>query len=117
MALQRMRVRKPTRLILDALARANPGAPMWGYRIWAETGLALGTIYPQLELLEAAGHVRGYREASAAAGRPRRRLYELTDTGHELAVEAQTVLARRFAVPGGGLRAALDSFAGMVRGR
>jgi DNA-binding PadR family transcriptional regulator len=89
---------------------------MWGFRICRETGLGLATIYPQLELLEAAGHVRGYREASPSAGQPRRRLYELTGTGHELAAETRAALAHRSSASGGDHRSCWDRVAGFVRG-
>ncbi len=97
---------RPMPLVLDALARSSQDDPAWGYRICEETGLGSGAVYPVLEKLEVAGHVRGYWEASPPAGRTRRRFYELTGTGRELATRAQTALAYRSHVSGHGLRPA-----------
>ncbi len=88
MAPPRIRMTTTTRLVLDALLRAGPGEPMWGYRLCEQTGLGSGTVYPILERLETAGHVRAHWETPRPADRPPRRFYELTGTGRELASQA-----------------------------
>ena len=55
------------------------------------SGLPSGTVYPALRRMEAWGHVSSEwedEEAAHAQGRPRRRLYTLSDTGLALAARA-----------------------------
>lgn len=112
------RLRKPTRLVLGALARSGPDHPAWGYRLCEETGLGPEAVYPCLERLEAAGHVHGYQEAHPPLGRPSRRFYELTSTGHELFVKAQAAPVRWSPVSGRRFRPAPRAgAAGPLRGR
>ena len=47
----RIRMTTPVRMVLDALAHADPDAPLWGYKLTEVTGLGSGTIYPILERL------------------------------------------------------------------
>ena len=88
----------PTRLVLYALLHAPAEAPMWGYRLCEETGLGSGTVYPILERLEAAGHVRAYWEEPRPSDRPPRRFYELTGTGSQLAMAAPPMPAPRWRI-------------------
>jgi PadR family transcriptional regulator, regulatory protein PadR len=92
----RIRLTTPVRLVLDVLAHAKSDEPVWGYRLCEITFLGSGTIYPILERLEAAEHVRAYWEEPRPADRPPRRFYELTGTGRELAAEAMRVPVRRW---------------------
>lgn len=96
MAPPRIRLTTPVRHVLEAFAHAQSGDPLWGYRLCEITTLGSGTIYPILERLEAAGHVRAYWEEPRPADRPPRRFYELTGTGRELAAEALRVPVRRW---------------------
>jgi PadR family transcriptional regulator PadR len=62
-------------------------------RIRAESGsrslTAHGTLYKALARLEGFGLLRSqWEDGAAAEGRPRRRLYELTDQGAEVAEQA-----------------------------
>ena len=79
----------PVRMVLDALAHADPDAPLWGYKLTEITGLGSGTIYPIMERLEAGKYVSARVETPRPADRPPRRFYELTGTGCELVASAQ----------------------------
>jgi len=82
-----LRVTHPTALVLVALARGV----RHGFDILDATGLKSGTVYPILRRLEDAGLVRSRWEAvqhARDAGRPPRRLYELTGAGAEALEEA-----------------------------
>ena len=94
MAAPRIRMTTPVRMVLDALAQANPDAPLWGYKLTELTGLGSGTIYPIMERLESGGYVSARVETPRPADRPARRFYELTGTGLELAANARTSRAR-----------------------
>lgn len=83
------RMTTPVRLVLDALAHADPDDPLWGYKLSELTGLGSGTIYPIMERLESGGYVTARVETPRPADRPPRRFYELTGTGRELAARAQ----------------------------
>lgn len=75
-----------TALVLTAL---DAGC-RYGFDVMDATGLPSGTVYPLLRRLDDAGAVRSEWEERAEArerGRPRRRLYRLTDEGRR-AVEA-----------------------------
>jgi PadR family transcriptional regulator, regulatory protein PadR len=78
----------PIRLVLDALAHADPDDPLWGYKLTELTGLGSGTIYPILERLEAGMYVSARVETPRPGDRPPRRFYELTGTGRQLAATA-----------------------------
>ncbi len=76
------RMTLPTALILGAIA----SGARYGFDIMDATGLPSGTVYPALRRLEGAGLLVARWEAAReaeAAGRPRRRLYELTGAGVE----------------------------------
>jgi DNA-binding PadR family transcriptional regulator len=55
-----------------------------GFEIASKAGLKLGTVYGVLMGFEQDGVVSSAWEEDAPAGRPRRRLYRLTERGHEL---------------------------------
>lgn len=86
----------PTAVALTAIDRGH----RYGFEIMDVTGLPDGTVYPILRRLESRGQLVGRWEDEATAfeqGRPARRYYELTASGHE-------ALAR-----------ALDRYPGLVR--
>jgi PadR family transcriptional regulator, regulatory protein PadR len=85
----------PVRMVLDALAHADPDAPLWGYKLIELTGLGSGTIYPIMERLEAAGHVSARVETPRPSDRPPRRFYELTGAGRALAASTVAANARQ----------------------
>ena len=81
-----------TALILGAM---RDGA-RYGFDIMDVTGLPSGTVYPALRRLEANGSLRSTWEPAAAAleaGRPRRRVYEITPDGAALLPAAREKLA------------------------
>jgi len=73
------RVTGSTIAVLDALLSHDE--PVWGLLLAREVGKAPGGIYPILNRLETAGWVVPRWEDDAEPGRPRRRLYVLTDIG------------------------------------
>ena len=78
--------------VLKALAEGN----RFGLAVMRATGLPSGTVYPALARAEESGFVRGGWEQgddSKGIGRPRRRYYELTDTGREALQQELTRLA------------------------
>ena len=87
-----VRITHATALILQALASGL----RHGFQIMEVTGLASGTVYPVLRRLEKEEAVESEwedRDEAAAAGRPRRRIYQLTSSGQELAARARERLA------------------------
>jgi PadR family transcriptional regulator PadR len=86
-----IRMTHPTALILTALAAGY----RFGFDIMDATGLPSGTVYPALRRMQEARLVRSTWESEKAAHqdrRPRRKLYELTSSGHEAVSEAQARL-------------------------
>ena len=83
------RMTLPTQLVLRALL-ADPAQEMYGLQICTEAGLPSGTIHPILARLEHLGWVQSRWEDidTHAEGRPRRRYYQLTRDGAELACDA-----------------------------
>lgn len=75
-----------TQAVLLALAERFD-ADHYGLDLMKRTHLQSGTLYPVLIRLESHGLVRSSWEDidPAAAGRPRRRLYRLTEEGIQLA--------------------------------
>jgi PadR family transcriptional regulator, regulatory protein PadR len=73
-------------LVLRAML-AEPSREMYGLEIGGEAGLPSGTVHPILARLEGAGWAQSCWEDTdpAAAGRPRRRYYKLTQDGAERA--------------------------------
>ena len=76
------RITAPTIKVLGALM-ANTHAELSGSDISRPTSLASGTLYPILMRLEDAGWLssRWESENPRDLGRPRKRLYKLTETG------------------------------------
>lgn len=75
--------------VLQAVSQGHK----FGFDIMDATELPSGTVYPALRRLEAGGLVASAWEEDASsrkAGRPRRRYYQLTRTGREQLVEAET---------------------------
>ena len=89
------RMTLPTQLVLRALL-ADPARPLYGLEICQLAGLPSGTIHPILARLEAVEWVGSVWEDidPAQEGRPRRRYYNLSPRGAELARDA---LARVYA--------------------
>ena len=86
-----MRLTHATSLILRAVASGY----RHGFEIMEASGLPSGTVYPALRRMESWGHVESQwedEEAAHAEGRPRRRLYALTESGLALAGEASARL-------------------------
>ncbi len=101
-----IRLTQSTALVLAALAAGH----RHGFSIMEATGLPSGTVYPVLRRLEGEGAVSSMwegEEAAKAAGRPRRRTYDLTPHGHGAAGAVAERLAptglfleRRTSAPG-----------------
>ena len=90
------RMTLPTALILGTIAE---GA-RYGFDIMDATGLPSGTVYPALRRLEARGCLKSsWEDARSAleAGRPRRRVYQITRAGKALLPAARAKLE---ALPG-----------------
>ena len=69
-------------LVLQA-CRERPGVRLYGYDLMHATGVASGTLYPLLRRFEEGGWLTSQWEKAdpTEEGRPRRRLYRLTDEG------------------------------------
>jgi DNA-binding PadR family transcriptional regulator len=79
-----IRMTQATAFVLRALATGH----RHGFEIMEVTGLASGTVYPVLRRLEGERAVTSTWEDEAearSAGRPRRRVYDLTGHGERLA--------------------------------
>ncbi len=79
---QNVRLSLQTLKVLEAFLE-DPSAELAGADVNRRSGIASGTLYPNLLRLEAAGWLASRWEAidPSKAGRPRRRLYRLTRTG------------------------------------
>lgn len=87
-----VRLTHATALILQALATGR----RHGFQIMEVTGLASGTVYPVLRRLEREKAVQSEwedEEIASEAGRRRRRIYRLTESGRLLAERARQRLA------------------------
>ena len=87
-----VRLTHTTALILQALASGS----RHGFQIMDVTGLPSGTVYPVLRRLEKEEAVDSEWEdadEASTAGRRRRRVYQLTDSGLRLAARARERLA------------------------
>ena len=95
-----IRMTQATTLVLRALAMGH----RHGFDIMDVTGLASGTVYPVLRRLERERAVASTwedEEVAREAGRPRRRIYSLTERGEEHAAEAERRLEGALGVLGG----------------
>jgi PadR family transcriptional regulator, regulatory protein PadR len=83
------RMTLPTQVVLKVLLR-DPSKPMYGLMIGEAAGLASGTVHPILARLERLGWLESsWEEANPSeSGRPRRRYYNLTTDGAEMARNA-----------------------------
>jgi PadR family transcriptional regulator len=83
------RMSSQTLAILAAML-SDADRPWYGLELSHSAGLRTGTVYPALARLERAGWLASRWEAidPHVAGRPRRRLYELTGDGRARAQEA-----------------------------
>lgn len=65
----------------------GPQEGLAGSDIWKALGLLTGTVYPILLRLDSAGWLKSDWEKVPASelGRPRKRIYQLTPTGHDKA--------------------------------
>ncbi|MER5667453.1 PadR family transcriptional regulator [Streptomyces mirabilis] len=93
-----------TQLVLRALLE-DPAKQRYGLELCELAGLPSGTIYPILARLERVGWVGSTWEDPAvheAAGRPRRRFYQVTEGGAEKArlALAHAYRARKQPLPG-----------------
>lgn len=79
---QNVRLSLQTLKVLEAFLE-DPSAELAGADVNRRSGIASGTLYPNLLRLEAAGWLVSRWETidPSRAGRPRRRLYRLTRTG------------------------------------
>jgi PadR family transcriptional regulator len=70
-------------ILAEILDDPDPTRPRYGLELGQAAGLKSGTLYPALARLERAGWLKSYWEEvdPREAGRPRRRMYELTGTG------------------------------------
>ncbi len=87
-----IRLTHATALILQAIATGK----QHGFQIMEVTGLPSGTVYPVLRRLEREDAVSSMwenPEEATAAGRRRRRVYELTESGQHVAELARQRLA------------------------
>ena len=87
-----IRLTQATALILRALATGHHH----GFEIMEVSGLPSGTVYPVLRRLERELAVESEWEGEAVAhdaGRPRRRVYRLTESGQQWAERARQRLA------------------------
>lgn len=92
---QNVRLSLQTLKVLEAFLD-DPSAELAGADVNRRSGIASGTLYPNLLRLEAAGWLVSRWETidPSRAGRPRRRLYRLTRTGLARASEVFTSFGR-----------------------
>ena len=94
------RMTLPPALILGAIAE---GA-RYGFDIMDATGLPSGTVYPALRRLETRGCLKSSWEnarSALEAGRPRRRVYQITRSGKALLPAARAKLETLPGLAGG----------------
>ena len=86
-----VRMTQITALVLRAVAAGH----QYGFDVMEACAMPSGTVYPALRRLERAGLLRSGWEDEAtasAAGRPRRRTYQLTGRGLRVIPEAEAKL-------------------------
>jgi DNA-binding PadR family transcriptional regulator len=87
-----IRMTHATALLFEALAAGH----RYGFDLMEVTEQPSGTVYPALRRMERRGLIASRWEPddeARAAGRPRRRLYELTREGRVLLAEADAKLS------------------------
>ncbi|MFI6078890.1 PadR family transcriptional regulator [Actinoplanes sp. NPDC051343] len=94
-------ITRVTAPLLDVLAYFlaafdNGNTPVYGWALMRDLKRSGPTVYGVLDRLEDAGFIASYWEENPEAGRPRRRLYELTPNG---TIEARQLLAERRPAP------------------
>jgi DNA-binding PadR family transcriptional regulator len=88
-----IRITGPLLDILEAFLRAwQEKEDLYGWAIMKAVKRSGPTVYGVLDRLEDAGWITGTWEPDPEPGRPPRRLYQLTPTGH---VETEKLLAER----------------------
>ena len=95
-----VRMTQVTALVMRAVA----GGYRYGFDIMEASGLPSGTVYPALRRLERALYLRSSWESedeAHAQGRPRRRMYALTERGRAAMPEAEARLADALRMLGG----------------
>ena len=88
-----IRMTQVTAMVLRAVAAGR----RYGFDVMEACGLPSGTAYPALRRLEGAGLLRSTWENdddARVAGRPRRRIYAVTDRGRAALPAAEARLAR-----------------------
>lgn len=100
-----MRMSSTTLAVLAAFLNAAP-APRYGLELMKEADVKSGSLYPILDRLEDEGWVVGeWEETTAqAAGRPRRRYYQLTAQGVVSATQEVQRARARLGTGSGALR-------------
>jgi PadR family transcriptional regulator PadR len=85
---EKIRISGPTLKLLKLLLE-NPSQGRSGAEISKITKLGSGTMYPLLQRLEIARWIEGDWEnvEPSEVGRPKRRLYKLTRSGHAAAIK------------------------------
>ncbi|MFI5494186.1 PadR family transcriptional regulator [Actinoplanes sp. NPDC051859] len=102
-----LRMTIPRLLALRAFLE-DPGQERYGLDLAAEAGLEPGTVYPILVAFEVAGWLTSREEDidAHAAGRPKRRYYQLTAAGVTAARDAVAAAEKRRSARGGARRLA-----------
>ena len=90
-----------------------------GFEIASKAGLKLATVYGILVAFEQGGYVASRWEDAEPQGRPRRRLYQLTDSGRALLADYQvhfgpTVARTWLGAVSGELHTAIDQILGSM---
>lgn len=100
-----MRITLQTLQLLQAFIE-DPSEPRYGLELAKRTGLKSGTVYPALGRLEQEGWLTSRVEDvdPASAGRPARRIYEITGLGLERATEAAQQYRAALPAPAAALR-------------
>ncbi|WP_211661800.1 PadR family transcriptional regulator [Modestobacter muralis] len=95
-----------TLAVLAAFLNAAP-APRYGLELMREADVKSGSLYPILDRLEDEGWVVGQWEETTAqaAGRPRRRYYQLTALGVISATQEVQRVRARLGAAGGSIAA------------
>lgn len=85
-----LRMTPAVRAVLRVLAGVGDDTLLHGLEVGRRAGVPVGTLYPLLRRLEGAGLARGWWGDADGRPGPRRRYYELTPAGRELAEKNQS---------------------------